>query len=228
MASVHSNGEGSTDARLGYKRPMDLAILVLAHLLLLPVWVCLWTVIPLLIWLEDRGPVFYSQTRVGQHGKVFMLRKFRSMVPDAAQRGPAWTTPSDPRITRIGKLLRKTALDELPELLSIWEGHMSFVGPRALSVEEQRQLEEQIPDFHRRMSVKPGLTGLAQVYDVADEAVEKLKYDLEYIKRANLWLDSKLMVLSVRNTLLARWDQRGGKPTVDHLEQPFPGDGESP
>ena len=227
--SGNGNEDGLKDAHLGYKRSMDLLILLFAHLLLLPLWAFLWTVIPLLIWMEDRGPVFYSQTRVGQHGKLFKLRKFRSMVPDAAQRGPAWTTPSDPRITKVGKLLRRTALDELPELLSILQGPMSFVGPRALAVDEHRQLEEQIPDFHLRMSVKPGLTGLAQVYNVADEAVDKLKYDLEYIKTANLWLDLKLMVLSVRNTLLARWDQRGGKPAaMENQEPPLRSGGDSP
>lgn len=217
-----------TEASLGYKRLLDLGILVLAHLTLLPVWVCLWTVIPLLIWLEDRGPVFYSQLRVGQHGKEFTVRKFRTMVPDAAQRGPGWTLPSDPRITRTGRFLRKTALDELPELLSIWKGDMSFVGPRALAVDEHRQLAEQIPDFHLRMAVKPGLTGLAQVYNLTDEAIDKLKYDLEYIDGANLWLDLKLMVLSVRNTLLAQWDQRAGKLAMESTEHPLRGDGESP
>jgi lipopolysaccharide/colanic/teichoic acid biosynthesis glycosyltransferase len=214
------------DGRLRYKRSLDLAILILAHLTLLPLWVGLWTVIPFLIWLEDRGPVFYPQARVGKNGKVFTLLKFRSMVPDAEQKGPVWTTSSDPRITKVGKLLRKTALDELPEILSIWKGDMSFVGPRALAVAEQRQLEEEIPDFRHRTSVKPGLTGLAQVYNVTDNAVDKLRYDLEYIEGASLWLDLKLMVLSVRNTLLARWDQRAGKPATERMEQRFRGDGE--
>jgi len=215
------------DGRLRYKRSLDLAILVLAHLMLLPVWVGLWTMIPLLIWLEDRGPVFYPQARVGKDGKVFTLLKFRSMVPGAERKGPAWTTTSDPRITKVGKLLRKTALDELPEILSIWKGDMSFVGPRALAVDEQHQLEKEIPNFRHRTSVKPGLTGLSQVYNVTDNAVDKLKYDLEYIEGANLWLDLRLMVLSVRNTLLARWDQRAGKPAMEQMEQRFRGDGES-
>lgn len=171
--------------------------------------------IPLLIWLEDRGPVFYPQARAGKDGKPFTVLKFRSMVPDADKRGPAWTTSSDPRITKVGRFLRKTALDELPELLSIWKGDMSFVGPRALAVAEQRHLEEEIPGFHQRLSVRPGLTGLAQVYNTSDDAVEKLKYDLDYIEHLSLGLDLKLMILSVRNTLLARWDQRAGKQAMD-------------
>jgi lipopolysaccharide/colanic/teichoic acid biosynthesis glycosyltransferase len=203
-----------------YKRPFDLAILIAAHLFLAPVWALCWTVIPFLIWLQDRGPIFFRQQRVGKDGKVFTVLKFRTMVPYADRRGPAWTAQSDPRITRVGRFLRKTALDELPELVSIWKGDMSFVGPRALDVQEQRWLEEQIPGFRDRLMVKPGLTGLAQVYDLEDDASTKLKYDLDYIQRINLWLDLKLMFLSVRNTLFARWDQRTGKSSTIDTKTP--------
>jgi lipopolysaccharide/colanic/teichoic acid biosynthesis glycosyltransferase len=151
---------------------------------------------------------------------VFTVLKFRTMIPNADRRGPAWTTQSDPRVTRVGKFLRKTALDELPELVSIWKGDMSFVGPRALDVEEQRWLEEEVPGFRDRLSVKPGLTGLAQVYDLDDDAWTKLRYDLDYIQRINLWLDLKLMFLSVRNTLLARWDQCTGKSATITTKTP--------
>ncbi len=134
------------------------------------------------------------------------------MVPDADRMGPAWTTEGDPRVTRIGKLLRRTALDELPEVLSIWTGHMSLVGPRALDVEEQKGLEQQVPGFAERLRVRPGLTGLAQIYDRTDDADDKFHYDLEYLQHMGPWLDLKLLVLSVWNTLAGRWDQRGGKP----------------
>jgi len=205
-----------------YKRAMDIFILIFAHTLpvLVPVWALLLTLIPLAVWLEDRGPIFYRQKRAGKDGKVFTVLKFRSMVPNADQQGPAWTTPSDPRVTRVGRLLRKTALDELPELLSIWKGDMSFVGPRALDVEEQRWLEEQIPNFSSRLAVRPGLTGLAQIYDLTDEARTKLEYDLEYIQRMNAWLDLKLMLLSIRNTLLGSWDQRTGKALTEEEDRP--------
>lgn len=202
------------------KRLFDLAVIVAAHILIFPIWLLCWTVIPLLIWLGDRGPVFYRQQRVGKDGKVFTVLKFRTMIPNADKVGPAWTTRSDPRVTRVGKFLRKTALDELPELLSIWKGDMSFVGPRALDVDEQRWLEEQIPGFRDRLAVNPGLTGLAQVYDLEDDARTKLKYDLEYIQQMNLWLDLKLMFLSARNTILARWDRRGGKSATATPETP--------
>ena len=200
--------------RVAYKRWFDLAILILAHLALLPVWIVLWTMIPLVIWLGDRGPVFYRQKRVGKGGRIFTMLKFRSMVTGADRDGPAWTTEGDPRVTRVGKLIRRTALDELPELLSILKGDMSFVGPRALAVEEHKELEERIPGFAQRLQVLPGLTGLAQIYDYSDTASDKLSYDQEYIRRMGVWLDIRLMVISVFNTLFGRWDRRGGKPAL--------------
>jgi lipopolysaccharide/colanic/teichoic acid biosynthesis glycosyltransferase len=195
-----------------YKRPFDLGLLLFGHVLLSPLWLLLWTLIPIAIWLEDRGPVFYRQRRAGKDGRVFIVHKFRTMVPDAELQGPAWTVQGDPRLTRVGRILRRTALDELPELWSVLNGDMSLVGPRPLNENEQNQLEDQIPGFRRRLMFRPGLTGLAQVYDPTDAAVDKLKYDLEYLEHASLWLDGKLILLSVLNSLGARWDRRSGKP----------------
>ncbi|PKB84266.1 MAG: hypothetical protein BZY88_00640 [SAR202 cluster bacterium Io17-Chloro-G9] len=197
-----------------YKPWFDLSILIVAHLLLLPLWILLWTSIPLLIWLGDRGPIFYRQKRSGKDGHVITILKFRTMVPDADRTGPAWTTEDDPRLTRVGKILRRTALDELPETLSIWKGEMSLVGPRALDLEEQQALEQQIPNFAARLQVRPGLTGLAQIYDRNDVSENKFYYDLEYLDRMGPWLDLRLLVLSVWNTVMARWDRRGGKPAA--------------
>ncbi len=195
-----------------YKRPFDLTVLVSAHLLLAPLWLLLWTAIPILIWLEDRGPVFYRQDRVGRGGRTFAIRKFRTMVPQADRIGPAYNVPGDRRVTRVGRFLRKTALDELPQLLNIWSGEMSFVGPKPLFVREYEEIVREIPGFERRAQARPGLTGLAQVYDKADDAQAKLRYDLEYIQRMSLWLDIRIMLLSVRNTVLGKWDERSGKP----------------
>ena len=195
-----------------YKRSFDLTVLTLAYGLLLPLWVALWVLIPALIWLGDRGPVFYRQRRVGKHGQVFTVAKFRTMVVDADRKGPPWTVHGDTRVTTIGRLLRRTALDELPELASIWKGNMSLVGPRALGIAEHESLREQIPGFEKRLQVLPGLTGLAQIYDRTDNARDKFRYDLDYLRRMSLWLDIKILILSVRNTLAARWDQRAGKP----------------
>lgn len=204
-------------SRDGYKLWFDFTVLVSAHLLLFPLWLILWTLIPLLIWLYDRGPVFYRQKRAGKNGRVFTVLKFRTMVLNADRYGPAWTTDQDPRVTRVGKLLRRTALDELPELLSIWRGDMSLVGPRALGVEEHDEVERQVPGFAERLRVRPGLTGLAQIYDREDEVHDKLRYDLEYLHCMGPWLDVKLLLLSVRNTLIGGWDHRAGKPPVIEL-----------
>lgn len=194
-----------------YKRFFDLTVLFVAHVVLLPLWVVLWTVIPLLVWLEDRGPVFYRQIRAGRGGRPFAVLKFRTMVPGADSQGPSWTAEGDGRVTRVGRILRKTALDELPQVLSIWKGDMSLVGPRALALEEQRALEQKIAGFHLRLLVRPGLTGLSQVYNRLDDDKLKLQYDLEYIRNMNPFLDLKLLFLSVFRTLGARWDSRAAK-----------------
>jgi lipopolysaccharide/colanic/teichoic acid biosynthesis glycosyltransferase len=194
-----------------YKRPMDLGILSLAHIALAPVWLVLWSIIPLLIWLEDKGPVFYGQPRAGRGGTSFSYRKFRTMIVDADKVGPVWTTDNDPRVTRVGRFLRRTAMDELPGLLSIWRGDMSLVGPRALPLAEQRMLEQQIPGFSDRLRVTPGLTGLSQVYNPEDENNLKLELDRRYAETMSPWLDVKLIFLSVINTVLARWDTRSAK-----------------
>lgn len=196
-----------------YKIWFDYSIIILVHVILSPLWIMLWTVIPFLIWVSDRGPIFYRQKRAGKNGREFFILKFRTMVPDADRQGPSWTTTGDIRVTRVGKILRRTALDELPGVVSIIRGDMSLVGPRALDIEEQRGLEQQIPGFEKRLGVRPGLTGLAQVYDRDDDAQNKLHYDEEYLTRMSPWLDIKLLVLSVYNTLSARWDRRLGKPT---------------
>lgn len=209
--------------RFVLKRLFDLAVLGLAHAFLLPVWLLLWTAIPALIWLNDRGPVFYRQERIGKDGKPFTIRKFRTMVPDADKTGPVWNVENDPRVTRIGRLLRRTALDELPQVLNIWKGEMSLVGPKPLAVAEFTYLCERIPGFSRRTGSVPGLTGLAQLYNREDEAERKLVLDLEYIERCSLWLDLKILVLSVLNTAMARWDNRQGKNA-----QHRPPDGDAP
>lgn len=204
--------------RDSYKRWFDVSVLLLAHLLFFPLWFLLWTVIPLLIWLEDRRSIFYRQQRMGKDGNPFDIIKFRTMVMDAEEQGPAWTTDGDPRVTRVGRILRRTALDELPEVISIWQGNMSFVGPRALGLDEQRSLEELMPGFEKRLQVRPGLTGLAQIYDKTDDPHEKYRYDMEYLEKLSPFLDARLLLLSVWNTVIGRWDHRSGKIKLDNLK----------
>jgi lipopolysaccharide/colanic/teichoic acid biosynthesis glycosyltransferase len=180
----------------------------------------LWALIALLVKLDDGGPVFYAQERVGKDGRGFTGLKFRSMVPDADLRfGPLQARDADARITRMGRWLRATAMDELPQLWSIFRGDMSFVGPRALRPEEievnglgQVVSLEKIPGYEERHRVRPGLTGLAQIY--ADRDIprrQKFRYDLVYVKRQSLGLDLRLVALSFWITFRGRWERRGSK-----------------
>jgi lipopolysaccharide/colanic/teichoic acid biosynthesis glycosyltransferase len=180
----------------------------------------LWALIALLVKLDDGGPVFYAQERVGKDGRGFTGLKFRSMVPDADLRfGPLQARDADARITRVGRWLRATAMDELPQLWSIFRGDMSFVGPRALRPEEievnglgQVVPLEKIPGYEERHRVRPGLTGLAQIY--ADRDIprrQKFRYDLLYVKRQSLGLDLRLVALSFWITFRGRWERRGSK-----------------
>lgn len=193
-----------------YKRPLDLTILATAHIfpLLLPIWIVLWTLIPLLIWLEDRGPVFYKQKRVGKNEREFTLRKFRTMRGGQAEGEPTIpVTDHDPRVTRVGRFLRRTALDELPQILSILRGDMSFVGPRPMPPDFHQEFLNLNPEAYRRVLVRPGLSGLAQVYGTYDSGfADKLDYDLLYLEKMSLWLDCKLLIISVWKTLLGRWE----------------------
>jgi len=173
----------------------------------------LWLIISLAIKIEDRGPIFYSQERVGKNGKIFRILKFRSMIPDAEKHtGAVWASENDPRVTKVGRILRATAMDELPQLLSIFKGDMSFVGPRPERPELVKEFTKKFPDFQKRFVVKPGLTGIAQVYGQYDTPPQhKLKYDLLYIRRQSFFLDLKLILLSFYITFRGKWEHRGKK-----------------
>ena len=184
--------------------------------MLLPVFLLLWTLVPLAIWLEDRGPVFYIQRRVGRNGRLLRLFKFRSMVPDAeSHTGPVWAAENDPRITRVGRFLRATALDELPQVINLWKGDLSLVGPRPERPELHEEFLKEAPGFHRRLEVRPGLTGLAQVRGrYATRPRDKLRYDTLYMRRMSPLLDVKLLFLSVIITLKAGWQATEGRSQV--------------
>ena len=190
-----------------YKRPFDLIILTLAHIALSPIFALLWAAIPIAIWLEDRGPIFYTQTRVGKGGRVFKLYKFRSMVENAEQlTGAVLASGDDPRITRIGRFLRARALDELPQVINLWKGDISLVGPRPERPELVEEITKVVPGFAERTRVRPGLTGVAQVYGkYATEPRDKIRYDRIYMRRMSPLLDVKLLFLSVWVTLRGKW-----------------------
>lgn len=198
------------------KRILDVSLSSLGLIVSAPVWLG----IALAIRWEDGGPVFYRQERVGKGGVGFWSWKFRSMVPDSDEIfGPLQASDGDLRVTRVGRFLRVTALDELAQLWNILRGDMSFVGPRALlpsEIEVNGNGEliplEKIPGYEARHRVRPGLTGLAQVYAPRDIPRRyKFKYDLLYIKKQSFWLDLKLIMLSIWITLRGKWEYRGKK-----------------
>jgi len=190
-----------------YKTLFDLTILTCSHVVLAPIFAILWIFIPTAIWLEDRGPVFYTQNRLGKNGKLFKLYKFRSMIPDAEKEtGAVLAADNDLRVTRVGKFIRKRALDELPQVINLWKGDISLVGPRPERPELMHDIVGVLPLYAERLIVKPGLTGIAQVYGrYATNPRHKLMYDRIYIREMNPILDIKLLVYSVLLTLKAKW-----------------------
>lgn len=153
----------------------------------------------LLVKMTSRGPVFYSQVRLGQYGRLFTLYKIRTMHHDCEKRtGPQWATPRDHRVTRVGRFLRRSHLDELPQLWNVVCGHMSLIGPRPERPEFLPGLERAMPHYRDRLLVRPGLTGLAQVQLPADTDLasvrRKLAYDLYYVRRLSPWLDIRILL----------------------------------
>ena len=180
----------------------------------------LWAAFAAAIKLEDGGPVFFRQERVGLGGHPFMAVKFRSMRPDAESGvGAIQATEQDPRVTRIGRFLRSTAMDELPQLWNILRGDMSFVGPRALRPGEIEagqggvlQRLEDVPGFATRVSVRPGLTGVAQIYARRDvPRRHKFRYDRIYVRRRSWCLDVRLILVSFWISVHGTWEARGRK-----------------
>jgi sugar transferase (PEP-CTERM system associated) len=186
------------------KRTFDVAFAILGLVVATPL-VLLTSVA---IWLESGWPVLYGQERVGEHGRVFTLYKLRSMRQDAERGTPVWAQAADDRVTRVGRFIRKTRLDELPQLWNVLRGDMSFVGPRPERPFFVTQLAEQIPFYEQRHAVKPGLTGWAQVkyrYGASfEDAFEKLRYDLYYVKHLSLAFDLTILFDTVKVVLFAK------------------------
>lgn len=207
------------------KRTIDIIGALVGLILTAP----LFAILPLLIKFDSRGPVFYQQSRVGHNrrkrdrrqedvsmlgraprdrrrddlmGRPFSVIKFRTMVADAeTNSGPVWATQNDPRITKLGAFMRKTRMDEIPQFVNILFGQMSLVGPRPERPKFVKELSEQVADYEKRLDVKPGLTGLAQIENGYDSSVasvvRKVHYDLEYIRTFSVWQDVKIMLRTV-------------------------------
>jgi sugar transferase (PEP-CTERM system associated) len=205
---VFGEGFRRSTAFIVVRRAVSIVISLVGLILALP----LFPLIMLAIRLDSKGPVFYSQTRVGKAGRVFKVVKFRTMGQDAeAASGPKWAGDNDPRITRVGKFLRSSRLDEIPQLWCVLKGDMAFVGPRPERPEFIEWLSKEIPYYGVRHMVRPGLTGWAQVKykygSTVEDSREKLQYDLFYIKNASIGLDLLIMFLTVKTVLLRRGAQ---------------------
>jgi sugar transferase (PEP-CTERM system associated) len=190
-----------------FKRMMDLVFASALFILTLPVLL----ITALFIKLESPGPVFYIQERVGERNNPFRLIKFRSMRQDAEKNGAVWATENDPRVTRIGEVIRRLRIDELPQLLNVLRGEMSLVGPRPERQVFIDELVKKIPYYAIRHELKPGVTGWAQVcypYGASElDALKKLEYDLYYLKNLSLALDL-LIIFKTIKTVLARKGSR--------------------
>ncbi len=183
------------------KRVFDVVLSSIGLIVAIPLMV----IIGIAIKLDTKGPIFYCQERVGKNGKVYTLYKLRSMHENAEENGAQWAEEDDPRVTKVGKFIRRTRLDELPQLFNVLKGDMSLVGPRPERPIFTYQFNEQIPGFINRLQVKPGLTGWAQVnggYKLTP--AEKLEYDLYYIENRTIWLDIKIMLKTIMVVLTGK------------------------
>ena len=189
-------GRGLTFSQRALKRTMDIILSFIALLIASPIML----LVSLAIKIEDGGPIFYKQDRVTIGGKVFQILKFRSMIPNAEKGGRSQpAVDNDPRITKVGKFIRATRIDELPQIINILKGDMSVVGPRPERVEHVRKYSKLIPEFDFRLSVKGGLTGYAQVYGKYNTTpYDKLRLDLMYIENYSVMLDIKLILMTIR------------------------------
>ena len=199
---IFSDGFQKSGSRKFFKRSVDLFMSLLLLIILAPIL----AIVAILIKFDSPGTVLYSQERVGENKKPYMVHKFRSMVNDAEKGcGPVWAQDEDPRITRVGKYIRKWRVDELPQIFNVIKGQMSFVGPRPERAFFVESLEKEIPYFGERFSVKPGITGWAQVNypygDSVEDARQKLNYDLFYIKNMTIFMDLMVIVRTVKTVL---------------------------
>ncbi|MBE0539450.1 MAG: undecaprenyl-phosphate glucose phosphotransferase [Ignavibacterium sp.] len=187
------------------KRISDVVISLIILVLTLPLNIF----VALAIRLDSKGPIFFKQERIGMNNKKFKIYKFRSMFQDAEKNtGPVWSTKDDPRVTRVGKIMRKLRIDEIPQFFNVLKGEMSLVGPRPERSYFVEQLSQQIPYYKRRLKVRPGITGWAQVKHKYDESIEdvkvKLRYDLFYIENMSLRMDIKILARTVLVVLFGK------------------------
>jgi len=201
---IFSDGFKSSDIFKRVKRGID----ILASLVALTLFFPITLLISLAIRLDSKGPIIYEQERAGEDEKIFRLLKFRSMRVDAEAGVPVWASVDDPRMTRVGRVIRKLRLDEIPQMINVLKGEMSFVGPRPERPFFVKELEKEVRYYSQRHVIKPGITGWAQImyrYGASKEdALQKLKYDLYYIKHMSIVLDLMIIFETVKIVLLGK------------------------
>lgn len=207
-------GKGLTPMQRLYKRIVDIVLSLIAMIVALPIML----ITAIAIKLEDGGPVFYKQKRATIGGKAFDILKFRSMIVDAEKEGKSIpATDGDPRITKVGKVIRATRIDELPQIINILKGDMSIVGPRPERLEHVEEYGRELPEFAYRLKVKGGLTGYAQIYGKYNtSAYDKLRLDLMYIENYSFMLDIKLILMTIR--IMLKKDSTEGFDKAEELE----------
>lgn len=204
------------------KRLIDASLSIVGLCLSLPLVICIF----IFTKLDSKGPVIFRQERVGENGKVFSLCKFRTMIVDAEKdSGPVWSQTVDPRVTRLGKILRRTGMDEIPQLFNVLKGDMSFVGPRPERPHFVAELQRSIPYYAQRLAVKPGITGWAQVRygygSTMGDAIEKLQYDLYYIKNMSIFLDFLIILSTIHKVLFAQVAIQSQSDIGDNIQIPY-------
>jgi sugar transferase (PEP-CTERM system associated) len=219
---IFADGFHKNNVNRAIKRVIDIVLAVIGVCGSFPLVI----LTSILVKLDSCGPVFFKQERVGENGRHFTLVKFRTMVADAEKdTGPVWSQTTDPRVTKLGLVLRRTGMDEIPQLFNVLRGDMSFVGPRPERPHFVTELQQKIPYYTQRLTVKPGITGWAQVrygYGATlEDAVEKLQYDLYYIKNMSVFLDLLVILSTVHKVIFAKVametvSQQHGSSTSEH------------
>ena len=194
-----------------FKRFMDIVLSIIGLITISPILL----IVSLAIKIDSKGPVIFKQERIGKDGKAFKIYKFRSMVVGAEKMGTGvYSKKGDSRVTRVGKFIRMTSIDELPQLVNILKGEMSFIGPRPVLTYHPWKYEEYTPEQLKRFEVRPGVTGLAQIHGRKQVEWEKrIKYDVEYVEKLSLWLDIKIFFITIYKVLFMKDNENTEKIT---------------
>ena len=194
-----------------FKSFMDIVLSIIGLIIISPILL----IVSLAIKIDSKGPVIFKQERIGKDGKAFKIYKFRSMVVGAEKMGTGvYSKKGDNRVTRVGKFIRMTSIDELPQLVNILKGEMSFIGPRPVLTYHPWKYEEYTPEQLKRFEVRPGVTGLAQIHGRKQVEWEKrIKYDVEYVEKLSLWLDIKIFFITIYKVLFMKDNENTEKIT---------------